>query len=108
MPNQRSARHRLSRYGFCFALDFLSRSKDKVSRAVAVGICVDFSFDTCSMAHPVPMAFPALFSLCQVRMAWTHARAHGRDTRFSRRARLPICDPACGLVVSMVDRVAAR
>src|SRR5262245_26286343 len=60
------------------------------------------------MAHLGPMAFPALFSLFQVRMGRTHARAHGRDTRFSRRARLPICGPACGLVVSMVDRVAAR
>ena len=44
-------RHRLSRCGFCFALDFLSRSEDTVSRAFALGICVDFSFDRRALAH---------------------------------------------------------
>ena len=77
VPNERGARFRLPSYGFCFALDLLSRRKDKVSRVVAMGICVDFSFDPDAVAHLGAMAFPALFSLCQVRMVWTPARAHG-------------------------------
>jgi hypothetical protein len=76
MPNERCARDRLPGCGFCFALDFLPRSEDTVSLASALGICVDFSFDRGAVAHMGAMAFPALFSLCQVRMAGTPARAH--------------------------------
>src|SRR5262249_26328493 len=108
LPNERLARHRLPRCGLCFALDFLSRSENTVSCASAMGIRVDFSLDPGAVAHLGTMAFPALFSLCQIRMAGTPARAHGSDTRFLRRARLSICDPARGVVVSMVDCVAAR
>src|SRR5258705_6128426 len=37
--------HCLSRCGFCFVLDFLSRTEGTISRPSPVGLCVDFSFD---------------------------------------------------------------
>ena len=76
MPNERHARYRLPRCDFCIALDVLSRSEDPISRAAAVEICVDFSPNPGALAHLGTMAFPALFSLCQIRMAGTPARAH--------------------------------
>ena len=61
----------------CFGLDFLSRSEDTVSRASAVAICTNLSFDPGAVAHLGAMAFPALLSLFdQVRMAGTLARAY--------------------------------
>src|SRR4029077_4109618 len=79
--DQRIARRPLSGGDSCIAVNLLSRSTSAISRAFAMGICSNFSLDSCSLAYLGGITFSGLFSVSgQYGMVGTSARTHRRDT----------------------------